>query len=121
MSPASLPSVALCVLSSNICTIVGEAPHLFFWTNLELQIALICASIPACKVFLKHYKDSTFASKLTNSYSMGRFRSNASKSANSHRGLPMPGFYTQAISSDSKVAIKGIRVTTELHNAEETV
>jgi hypothetical protein len=78
----------------------GEAPNLFLWTNLELQVALICASIPALKVFLKHYKESTIGTKL--SYELGKYRSGTSKSTNSQTTPKAPGFYTQALSSDIK-------------------
>jgi hypothetical protein len=73
---------------------------MFLWTNMELQVALICASIPALKVFFKHYKDASFRSTLN--YSMGRYHNGTSKSGISEGTLKAPGFYTQQLSSDTK-------------------
>jgi len=76
--------------------VTWAAPHLFLWTNLELQVALICASIPALKVFFKHFKESTFRSRL--SYSMDRYGTGKSHTS---QGTPKsPGFCTQRLSSN---------------------
>jgi len=79
--------------------VTWEAPHLFLWTNLELQGALICASIPALKIFVKHVKQSSIRSKL--SLSMGRYPGDTSRSRISQGGPKSPGFYTQQLSGDT--------------------